>query len=85
MTAAWPGPQPLQYAIEVDGVVDGRWSEWFRDFEVTLKPSPANARRTTLIARLPDQSALPALLTRVTGLNLRVVSITPAPEPSDEV
>ncbi len=81
MTAAYHGAQPVQYAIEVDGVVDARWSEWFGDLEVTLVPSQADPHRTTLIARLPDQSALPALLTRVNGLNLRVISVTPGASP----
>jgi hypothetical protein len=69
----------MNYTIEVDGVVDGRWSEWFGDLEVTFIPSQTDRRHTRLIARLPDQAALPALLTRVTGLNLRVVSVTPGP------
>lgn len=67
----------MNYTIEVDGVVDGRWSEWFGDLEVMFIPSQTDRRHTILIARLPDQAALPALLMRVTGLNLRVVSVTP--------
>jgi hypothetical protein len=62
----------------VDGVVDPRWSEWFDDIEVRIVPSPSLPQRTVLIAQLPDQAALPALLARVTGLNLKVVSVTPA-------
>ncbi len=83
MTASEDRAEPVQYAIEVDGIVDPRWSEWFGDLEVTLTPSQAAPGRTTLLARLPDQSALPALLARVTGLNLKVVSVTPNPEMAD--
>ena len=70
-------PKAVQYAIEVEGVIDPRWAEWFNGLSVTVGPSQTDARRTVLIASLPDQSALPALLTRVTGLNLTVVSVTP--------
>jgi hypothetical protein len=70
----------VNYAIEVDGVVDPRWSEWFADMDVTLEPSQSDPRRTTLVARLADQAALPALLARVTGLNLRVMSVRPKAE-----
>ncbi|HET7012048.1 MAG TPA: hypothetical protein VFI11_14830 [Anaerolineales bacterium] len=67
--------QWLEYVIEVDGVVDPRWSEWLSGVDIRL--SPADAARTILTARLPDQTALPALLARVTGLNLKILSVTP--------
>lgn len=74
-------PKAIQYTIEVEGVIDPRWAEWFQGLSVSVVPSQADARRTVLIASLPDQSALPALLTRVTGLNLTVVSVTPGGGP----
>lgn len=77
MTATRPGVKPILVAIEVDAIVDARWSEWFDDLDVTFTPSMSNPQHTTLIAKLPDQSALPALLSRVTGLNLKVLSVTP--------
>jgi len=69
--------QALRFAIEVEGVVDPRWSEWFSGLDVAFVPCAADAANTLLIASLPDQAALPALLARVTGLNLKVVSVTP--------
>ncbi|HSB89217.1 MAG TPA: hypothetical protein VLD63_04220 [Anaerolineales bacterium] len=81
MTATRPAVTPILYAIEVDGIVDARWSEWFEDLDVTFTPSMSNPQHTTLIARLPDQSALPALLARVTGLNLKILSVTPGAAP----
>jgi hypothetical protein len=77
MTTAGEGPRLVHVAIEVEGIIDPRWSEWFNGQEVRLTPSTADASRTTLTADLPDQSALPALLASVTGLNLRVISVTP--------
>lgn len=79
MTRPAPGGQTFRYVIEVVGVVDCRWSEWFDDVEVTILPSQDDPHCTTLIAYLPDQSALPGLLARVTGLNLKVLSVTPQP------
>ncbi len=73
--------KPIQYAVEVEGIIDARWSEWFSGLDVSFVPSSLDARRTILIASLPDQSALPALLARVTGLNLKVLSVTPGPVP----
>jgi len=69
--------QSIQFVIEVEGVLDPRWAEWFNGLPVAVVPCNAEARRTTLIVRLPDQSALPAVLARVTGLNLKVVSVRP--------
>ena len=81
MTATRPGVKPILYAIEIDAIVDSRWSEWFDDLDVTLTPSTSNPQHTILSARLPDQSALPALLSRVTGLNLKILSVTPGATP----
>jgi hypothetical protein len=77
MTEPSRPPQSIQFAIEVEGVLDPRWEEWFSGLSVSVVPSGTDAKRTTLIASVPDQSALPAVLARVTGLNLKVVSVTP--------
>ena len=84
MTTFQRKTQVLRYAIEVEGVVDPRWSEWFSGWDVSLVPSTADAKRTMVIASLPDQSALPALLAHVTGLNLKVVSVTPGAVPGSK-
>ena len=70
--------------IEVDGLVDARWAEWFDGQDVEILPTRSDPRHTTLIAHLVDQAALPTLLARVTGLNLTVTSVRPAPEGSED-
>jgi hypothetical protein len=65
----------IQCAIEVEGILDSRWAGWFDGLPVKMVPSGPDGRRTTLIADLPDQSALPAVLARVTSLNLKVLSV----------
>jgi len=67
----------IEFAIEVEGILDPRWVEWFNGTPIIVVPSASDARRTTLTVTLPDQSALPAILGRVTGLNLKVVSVRP--------
>lgn len=76
MTTSSPG-QAVRFVIEVDGVVDPRWTEWFDDQDVQIMPT-ASERRTALVANLADQAALPALLARITGLNLKILSVKPA-------
>ena len=70
--------QRLQFTIEVEGILDPRWVEWFDGLTVVVMPSSDSAKRTTLVVDVPDQSALPAALARVTGLNLKVVSVRPS-------
>jgi hypothetical protein len=72
-----PRAQGVQFALEVEGILDPRWAECFDGVPVAVVPSRPGARQTTLIVTLPDQSALPAVLARVTGLNLKVVSVRP--------
>jgi hypothetical protein len=77
MNPSSPRLQAVQYSIEVEGIVAPRWAEWFKGLEVTFIPSSTDPKHTVLIATLPDQSALPALLARVTGLNLKILSVAP--------
>ena len=77
MNPSSPRVQAVQYSIEVEGIVAPRWGEWFKGLEVSFVACSSDPRHTLLVATLPDQSALPALLARVTGLNLKIVSLTP--------
>ncbi len=79
VTGSGASVEAIQFTVEVEGIIDPRWREWFSGLDVTLIPSMLDPRRTLLIARLPDQAALPSLMTRVTGLNLKVLSVTPGP------
>jgi hypothetical protein len=72
--------QAVRYVIEVEGVVDPRWMEWFDDQDVQIMPT-VYERHTTLIAQVADQAALPAMLARITGLNLKILSVRPAGRP----
>jgi hypothetical protein len=65
----------IQCGIEVEGILDTRWAGWFDGLPVVMVPSGPEGKRTTLVFDLPDQTALPGVLARVTGLNLKVVSV----------
>jgi hypothetical protein len=77
MNPSSPRLEPVEYTIEVEGVVAPRWAEWFKGLEVSFLACNSEPRHTLLVATVPDQSALPAVLARVTGLNLKIVSVTP--------
>ncbi len=75
MTDSSQRTQGVMFTLEVEGILDPRWAEWFDETPVVVVPSAAAAGRTTLIITVPDHSALPAALARATGLNLKVVSV----------
>jgi hypothetical protein len=54
--AGWPA----RYEVRVDGVLDGRWSEWFGGLQLS-----SQGDQTVLSGTLPDQSALHGIFDRV--------------------
>jgi hypothetical protein len=44
---------PARYEVRVEGVLDGRWSQWFEGLHIQNQGG-----ETTLSGTLPDQSAL---------------------------
>ncbi|MDQ3910216.1 MAG: hypothetical protein M3305_00185 [Actinomycetota bacterium] len=71
------------YEIEVKGVLDGRWSEWFDG--MTLR-SDDSSGQTTSSGSVADQAALHGLLNKVRDLGLPLLAVrrlNPAALPSD--
>jgi hypothetical protein len=68
--AGWPA----RYEVRVDGVLDGRWSEWFGGLQLS-----SQGDQTVLSGTLPDQSALHGILDRVGDLGLTVISVRRLP------
>jgi hypothetical protein len=58
----------------VDGVLDGRWSEWFEGMEVSN-----DGGETVLTGTLPDQPALHGVLEKVRNLGLSVITVRRLP------
>ena len=72
------------YRIQVQGILDDLWSDWFSDLSVDAGDERSDAPVTTLTGPI-DQAALRGILNRIWDLNLSVVSVVPveANEPLD--
>ena len=64
-----PG-RPARYEIRVDGVLDGRWADWFGGLQVSN-----DGTKTVIAGLLPDQPTLHGLLTKVRDLGLTLISV----------
>ncbi len=62
------------YRIEVKGILDQKWAEWFDGFTITYR----DETNTLLIGKIRDQSALHGLLANIRDLGLTLVSINTA-------
>lgn len=60
----------VRYEIRVDGVLDGRWSDWFGGLLVS-----SDGTQTVIAGPLPDQPTLQGLLAKVRDLGLALVSV----------
>ncbi len=61
---------PARYEIRVDGVLDGRWADWFGGLRVEDDGS-----QTVIVGPLADQPALHGLLTQIRDLGLCLISV----------
>jgi hypothetical protein len=59
-----------RYEIRVKGILDGRWTTWFGDLQVT-----SDAEETVICGPVADQAALHGLLTKVRDLGLFLISV----------
>jgi hypothetical protein len=69
---------PARYEVRVDGVLEGRWSEWFEGLHIQNQGG-----ETILSGTLPDQSALHGILEKVRDLGLSVLTVCRVP-PEDQ-
>ena len=69
---------PASYEVGVDGVLDGRWSEWFEGLHIN-----SQGGQTVLSGTLRDQSELHGVLDKVRDLGLSVITVRRTP-PRDE-
>ncbi len=59
-----------RYEIRVKGILDGRWTTWFGDLQVT-----SDGEETVICGPVADQAALHGLLTKVRDLGLFLISV----------
>lgn len=65
---------PARYEVRVEGVLDGRWSEWFEGLHLQNQSS-----ETILSGTLPDQPALHGILDKVRDLGLTIITVRRLP------
>ena len=65
---------PAYYEVRVDGVLDGRWSEWFQGLQIDNQGG-----ETVLSGTLPDQPALHGILDKVRDLGLCIITVRRIP------
>jgi hypothetical protein len=59
-----------RYEIRVKGILDGRWTAWFEDLQVT-----GDGDETVICGPVADQAALHGVLTKVRDLGLFLISV----------
>jgi hypothetical protein len=60
--------------VRVEGVLDGRWSEWFEGLHLQNQSG-----ETILSGTLPDQPALHGILDKVRDLGLTIITVRRLP------
>ena len=73
------GSWPARYEVRVEGVLEGRWSEWFEGLEVEVVGD-----ETIFSGTLPDQPALHGVLDKVRDLGLTVIVVRRLPPEEDD-
>ena len=63
------------YRIQVQGVVDESWSDYYDGMTIQAKIEPDQPTVTTLTGQLLDQAALMGVLNRLYGLCLPLLSV----------
>ena len=64
------------YQIKLQGRLDASWSDWFDGMALALENGDDASPVTTLTGAVVDQAALHGLLTRISDLNLVLISVT---------
>jgi len=64
------------YQIQVQGMVDPSWSNWFEGLAIVFERVGDGAVVTTLTGAVADQAALRGILLKIWDLNLTVMSLT---------
>ena len=64
------------YQIKLRGRLDASWSDWFDGMTVTFENKDDGSPVTALTGVVMDQAALHGLLSRISDLNLTLISVT---------
>ena len=70
-----PESGQMAYQIQIQGLLDECWSEWFHGMTITFDQEDTTSSLTTLTGTV-DHSALHGILALIRDLNLKLVSVT---------
>ena len=59
-----------RYEIRVEGILDGQWTAWFEDLQVS-----SDGEESVISGAVADQAALHGLLAKVRDLGLVLISV----------
>lgn len=62
-----------EYQVDISGVLDNRWSEWFDGFSIQIINSNPSISR--LQGSVRDQASLRSLLEKIWDLNLTIIRV----------
>jgi len=66
---------PGFYRIQVEGLLQEHWSDWFNgDLAAAIQREPEK-NRTVIVLNVPDQAALRGIVNRIWDLNLSIISV----------
>lgn len=65
----------MYYDIRIQGVLDEQWSDWFNHSTISTEWVDEKIQETHLIACVPDQAKLRAILNKIWDLNLTVIAV----------
>lgn len=72
------------YIIEIQGELNGRWSEWFSAVKITVDRLDDRPPFTTLHCPPMDQAKLRGVINKIWDMNLILVSVNPMLSPDQE-
>jgi hypothetical protein len=64
------------YQIRIQGKLDASWSDWFDGMTFALEAGDDDSPVTTLTGAVVDQAALHGMLSKISDLNLTLISVT---------
>lgn len=67
--------RPVVYEIQVRGLLQAAWAEWFEGLSITSGRGTDGMPVTTLTGRVADQARLHGILARIRDLNLELIAL----------
>ena len=70
-----PDSEQAVYRIEVQGVLDENWLDWFGGMTLSVRSESKDLHTTAFTCAVADQAALRGILNKTWDLNLTLISV----------